>query len=132
MTFFDNASDDDAPLIFRQSWLNLTKRTYKWIALPLALLVFFIGQGWDALRVEQGYAETSGTVTPYTCGRAGSVEYTYTAAADVRYGQSPNMGCHQYNPGSKVLRGDMLAILLAEFVLLPFATFLATCKKWFD
>ncbi len=68
-------------MTFLQSWLALAKLVYKWGALPIAIVVFFMTtDGWVALRLMQdGYAESSGIVTRCTCGRSGGLGYSYTA-----------------------------------------------------
>ncbi len=97
------SSEDDTPPTFFRSWLNLAKRTYKWTALPIALFVFFLGDGWTAWRVnQQGYEQTAAVVTEFTCGKSGRVEYTYTANRYPHHGVSDNPGCRRYAPGETV------------------------------
>jgi hypothetical protein len=67
-------------MTFAQSWLAFGKLVYKWGALPIALLAFFMTtDGWVALRLlKHGYAEGNGIATLCTCGRSGTLGYTYT------------------------------------------------------
>ena len=132
---------------FVDSWHALLKLAYKWATLPLVLLVFFGGQGWDALRIAQGYAETTGVITHYSCGKAVVVQFEYTAGDVVHRGSSASalssFECPQYNPGEAVRifystrNPDMalmnatpqqalrhqFAIILVMLLLFPFATF---------
>ena len=97
------SSEVDLPPTFFQSWLKLTKRIYMWGALPIALLVFCLGNGWSAMRLmHQGYEQTAGTVTEFTCGKSGVVEYTYVANRYPHHSVAANPGCRRYAPGETV------------------------------
>ncbi|HXA47139.1 MAG TPA: DUF3592 domain-containing protein [Burkholderiaceae bacterium] len=127
---------------------------YKWGTLPVVLLVFFGGQGWDALRITQGYTETSGVITHYSCGKAVVVQFSYTAGDVVHHGSSTSalssFECPQYSPGETVrvfystkhpelalmnttprqaLR-HQFSVILVILLLFPFVTFFAAYKEW--
>src|SRR5579872_7149370 len=91
--------DDAAPAGFFATWRTAALSSYKWIALPLALLIFFIGDGWTSWRVmHQGYEQTTGVVTEFSCGKSGRIEYTYYAGKYPYHNRGPNSGCRHYAP----------------------------------
>jgi hypothetical protein len=93
-------------MTFMQSWLAFSKLVYKWGALPIAIVVFLMTDGWVALRVVQhGYAESSGMVTLCTCGRGGVLGYTYTANDAPQHRTRLNQSCQlceRMKPGERV------------------------------
>ncbi len=136
-----------------ETWSRLLKLAYKWGAVPVVLLIFF-GGGWDALRVAQGYKETSGVVTHYSCAKTVTVQFSYTVDDDVHQGSSTlaraGFGCPQYNPGQAVrvfysTRHPDLALMdttpqqalrnlvfgiFAVLLLFPVVTFMIAYKEW--
>ncbi len=143
---------DDAPPTFLQSWLNLTKRVYKWLALPIALLVFCMGDGWTAMRLAQdGYEQTAGAVTEFGCGKSGVVEYTYVDGRYPHHSVASNSGCRRYFPGEtvpvyystrhpemsvinatpgKIFRNALKVAFLAALLMPPFGALVGTIKAW--
>jgi len=141
-------------LTLMESWHRLLMLAYKWGTLPVVLLVFFCGQGWDALRMAQGYAETTGIVTHYSCRKIVVVQFTYTVGDVAHQGSNSSalssFECPQYNVGEAVhvfystrhpemalmnatpqqaLRHQFL-VILAILLLFPFVTFFAAYKEW--
>ena len=137
-----------------ESWHRLLMLAYKWGTLPVVLLAFFGGQGWDALRVAQGYTETAGVVTRYTCRKAVVVQFAYTVDDVAHQGSSTStlssFECPPYSPGQAVrvfystqhpelalmnttpqqaLRHQLL-VILAILLLFPFATFFMAYREW--
>jgi hypothetical protein len=137
-----------------ETWHRQLKLSFKWLALPVVLLVLLMGKGCDALRVARGYAETTGVVTHYSCNKAVLVQFTYTVDDIVHQGSStiPLSGfeCPQYHPGESVhvfystrhpeitlmnttprqaLQHQIL-VILAILLMFPCVTFFAAYKEW--
>jgi hypothetical protein len=149
-----HVDEEEEILTLMETWHRLLKLSYKWAALPIVLLVLVMGHGWDALRVAQGYAETTGVVTHYSCAKAAHVQFTYTVDDVVHEGSSTialsGFSCPQYNLGEIVrvfysTRHPELAlmnttprqalqhqflVILAILLMFPCVTFFAAYKEW--
>ena len=137
-----------------ESWHRLLMLAYKWGTLPVVLLFFFGGQGWDALTMTRAYAETTGVITHYSCRKAVVVQFAYTVGDVAHQGSSSSalssFECPPYNVGEAVrvfystrhpelalmnttpqqaLRHQFL-VILAILLLFPFVTFFAALKEW--
>jgi hypothetical protein len=136
-----------------ESWQRLVKLAYKWGTLPVVLLVLFSGQGWNAIRMTQGYAETTGIVTHYSCRKVVVVQFTYTVDDVAHQGSDSSalsgFACPQYNEGEAVrvfysTRHPELAlmnatpqqalrhqfsVILVILLLVPFVTFFMAYRQ---
>jgi|GEM_PF-4646025 len=136
-----------------ESWSRLVKLAYKWGTLPAVILALFMGHGWDALRVAQGYAETTGVVTHFSCAKSVVVRFDYTVDGIVHQGTDvstlSSFECPPYSPGKVVnvfysrrhpdlVLMDMtprqalwhqLGIIFAILLLFPMVAFMIAVKE---